>query len=269
MATEPTTLPPQIPALQQLRRDRHIALRHILGISALAWAYLVYLRVDMQSAGMGTEVAMQRAGVWTAVELGLLLVMWAVMMVAMMLPTATATILAFAAIERRRRARDRPYVPTAIFVGGYVAVWTGFSVLASGAQWGLQRAALLSPMGGGTSPILGGLLLLAAGLFQWTPLKNACLAHCRSPVGFLMTQWRGGRRGAFVMGLRHGVYCTGCCWLLMALLFVAGVMNLLWIAALTSFVLVEKLVAGGDRFGRAGGAVLAVAGLAMLVLGIG
>lgn len=240
----------------------------LLAVSALAWAYLVYLRVELHSAGMGTGMAMQRAEAWTAVELGLLLVMWAVMMVAMMVPTETVAILAFAAIERRRRARDRPYVPTAIFLGGYVAAWTGFSVLASGAQWGLHRAALLSPMGVGTSPILGGLLLLAAGLFQWTPFKKACLAHCRSPMGFLVTHWREGRRGAFVMGLWHGIYCTGCCWLLMALLFVAGVMNLLWIAALTAFVLVEKLVAGGDRFRRAGGAVLAVAGIATLLLGV-
>ena len=143
-------------------------------------------------------------------------------------------------------------------------VWIGFSALATLAQWGLHEAALLSPMMVSTSPILGGVLLLSAGIFQWTPWKYTCLKHCRSPLGFLMTDWRDGAWGAFWMGLRHGSYCTGCCWFLMALLFVAGVMNLLWVAAITAFVLVEKMVPRGDLVGRVAGGVLILAGIVLL-----
>lgn len=162
------------------------------------------------------------------------------------------------------QAQQRPFIPTAIFVTGYVLVWTGFSLLAALAQWGLHAGMLLSPMMVSTSSLLGGGLLLAAGLFQWTSLKSTCLAHCRSPLGFLTTEWREGTWGALVMGLRHGSYCTGCCWALMALLFVTGVMNLLWVAAITAFVLVEKIVPRGELVGRIGGGVLVIAGLAML-----
>jgi len=137
-------------------------------------------------------------------------------------------------------------------------------MLATLAQWGLHSAALLSPMMVSTSPFLGGMLLLAAGLFQWTPLKYACLTHCRSPLSFLMTDWREGHRGALIMGLRHGSYCTGCCWFLMALLFVAGVMNVLWVATITAFVLIEKVAPRGDVVGRVAGVVLVIAGLMML-----
>jgi len=137
-------------------------------------------------------------------------------------------------------------------------------MLATLAQWGLHSAALLSPMMVSTSPFLGGMLLLAAGLFQWTPLKYACLTHCRSPLSFLMTEWREGHWGALIMGLRHGSYCTGCCWFLMALLFVAGVMNVLWVATITAFVLIEKVAPRGDVVGRVAGVVLVIAGLMML-----
>jgi len=156
-------------------------------------------------------------------------------------------------------------VSPVIFLSGYPLVWTGFSALTTLAQWGLHEAALLSPMMVSTSPILGGVLLLAAGLFQWTPLKYACLNHCRSPLGFLMTDWRDGRRDALLMGLKHGSYRTGCCWFLMALLFVAGVMNLLWVAAITAFVLIEKAAPRGDLIGRFAGVVLCAAGLIMLI----
>jgi predicted metal-binding membrane protein len=155
-------------------------------------------------------------------------------------------------------------VPTAIFLSGYLLVWTGFSGLATLTQWGFHSAALLSPMMVSTSPLLGGIILLVAGLLQWTPLKYACLTHCRSPLSFLMTDWREGYRGALIMGLRHGSYCTGCCWFLMALLFVAGVMNLLWVATITAFVLIEKIAPRGEVVGRLGGVVLVIAGLMML-----
>jgi predicted metal-binding membrane protein len=144
-------------------------------------------------------------------------------------------------------------------------VWTGFSALATVAQWGLHVAALLSPGMVATSPWLGGGLLLAAGIFQWTPLKNACLRQCRSPVNFLLQSWREGPTGALVMGLRHGAYCAGCCWFLMALLFVAGVMNLLWVATIMAFVLLEKAAPKGDWIARFGGALLV--GWGLLVIG--
>lgn len=250
-----------------LRRDRLIVLAGLVGISALAWAYLIYLTFEMGSMDMTMDMAASMQ-TWTVMDLVLLFVMWAVMMVAMMVPTATAMILAFATINRRRRMQEQPYVPTAIFLGGYVIVWTGFSALATLAQWGLHETALLSPMMVSTSPILGGLLLLTAGVYQWTPLKYACLKHCRSPLGFLMTDWREGPRGALIMGLRHGMFCTVCCWFLMALLFVAGVMNLLWVATITLFVLVEKVVPRGDIVGRVAGGVLVIAGLVLLGQGL-
>jgi predicted metal-binding membrane protein len=247
-----------------LKRDRTIVLVGLVGISVLAWAYMGYLVWDMPRMEMSMELTMPRMQTWGAVDLILLFVMWAVMMVAMMVPSAAPMILLFATINRRRQAQHQPFVPTLVFLGGYILVWTGFSVLATLAQWGLHEAALLSPMMVSTSSVLGGLLLIAAGVFQWTPLKYACLKQCRSPLGFLMTDWREGTRGALLMGLKHGSYCTGCCWSLMALLFVAGVMNLLWVATITAFVLVEKVVPRGDLVGRLAGGVLVVAGLMML-----
>ena len=156
-------------------------------------------------------------------------------------------LLTFAAVNRRRREGDSPFVPTGVFLGGYLLVWGGFSRGGyRGAQWGLNAAALLSPSMAlaGFSPLLGGGLLLAAGIFQWTPLKQACLRQCRTPLGFLTADWREGRRGALEMGLWHGGYCLGCCWALMGLLFVLGVMNLLWIIALSALVLAEKALPG-------------------------
>ncbi|TMP98954.1 MAG: DUF2182 domain-containing protein, partial [Verrucomicrobia bacterium] len=156
-------------------------------------------------------------------------------------------------------------VPTGIFLLGYLAVWAVFSALAAVAQWILHSTALLSPMMVSTSPILGGALLVAAGVFQWTPLKNACLTHCRSPLSFLMTGWREGKLGAFVMGLKHGAYCAGCCWFLMALLFVAGVMNIWWVAIIAVFVLLEKVVPRGLFVGKVTGVFLAVWGVWMML----
>lgn len=247
-----------------LKRDRLVVLGGLLGISALAWAYIVYLAWDMRHMRMATDMAMPRMQMLGVVDLLLLFVMWAVMMVAMMVPTAATMILMFATINRRRREQQQPYVPTTVFLAGYLLVWTGFSALATLAQWGLHNAALLSPMMVSTSPVLGGLLLVAAGVFQWTPLKYTCLTHCRSPLSFLMTDWRDGTRGALRMGVKHGSYCTGCCWCLMALLFVTGVMNLLWVAFIMLFVLVEKLAPRGNLVGRVAGGVLVAAGLIML-----
>ncbi len=228
------------------RRDRRVVLVGLGGITALSWAYIVYLALRMAAMpaampGANMGMAMPQWQPWSAIEFALMLLMWAVMMVAMMVPSASPMILTFTSIQRRRQAQGDAFVPTAVFLTGYALVWAAFSLAATLAQWGLHQAALLSPMMVNTSPLLGGALLVAAGAFQWSGLKNVCLAKCRTPLGFLLTEWRDGRRGALVMGLRHGAFCTGCCWALMALLFVGGVMNLLWVAAIAGFVLLEKV----------------------------
>ncbi len=245
-----------------LRRDRTIVLSSLVCISVLAWAYMVYLAWDMEHIDM--EMAMSQMHAWGAMDLVVLFVMWAVMMVAMMVPSAAPLILIFVGVNRKRQEREKPVVPTAVFLGGYLLVWIGFSALASLTQWSLHTAALLSPMMVSTSSVLGGVLLLAAGIFQWTALKHSCLTHCRSPLGFLMTHWREGTRGALIMGLKHGSYCVGCCWILMALLFVAGVMNLFWVAIIAAFVLAEKVLPRGDLVARVAGGMLVLAGIVLL-----
>jgi predicted metal-binding membrane protein len=164
--------------------------------------------------------------------------------------------------------KKQPFVPTAVFLMGYVLIWSAFALVATLAQWGLNAAALLSPLMATTSPFLGGGLLIAAGLFQWSRIKYACLNHCRTPLAFIMTEWREGPRGALEMGLRHGKYCLGCCWVLMALLFVLGVMNLLWIATLAGFVLVEKAAPAGHLIGRITGLLLVGWGVGMILVSL-
>ena len=250
------------PIESNLRRDRFFVLVGLAVVTGLAWAYLAYLAWDMQHMEM--EMAMPQMQVWGPVEYLLMFVMWAVMMVAMMVPSAAPMIVMFASVNRRRREQERPYVPTGVFLTGYLAVWTAFSLVATLVQGALQEAALLSPMMVSTSPVLGGVLLLAAGTFQWTPLKHACLRNCRSPLSVILSEWREGSGGAFIMGLKHGAYCTGCCWLLMVLLFVAGVMNLFWVAAIGAFVLIEKVAPGGHWVGRIAGVLLIVVGALMM-----
>jgi predicted metal-binding membrane protein len=159
-------------------------------------------------------------------------------------------------VNRKSRAQDRPYVPTGFFVAGYLVAWGGFSLLAVLLQSGLERLSLLSPLMQVTSLYLGAALLIGAGIYQLTPLKHACLRHCRSPIDFVARYWRPGTVGAFRMGVRHGLFCLGCCWLLMVLLFYAGVMNLWWIGGLALYVLLEKLGPGGHRLGRYTGGLL-------------
>jgi len=173
--------------------------------------------------------------------------------------------LAFLSVNRNRGAAGRPTVSAGVFLLGYLVVWTAFSAVATTAQWGLHEAAVLSSGMALTSPLWAGAVLIMAGVFQWTPLKHACLSHCRSPLSFLMTEWREGASGALIMGLRHGVYCVGCCWVLMALLFVVGVMNLFWVAAISVFVLLEKTVPAGQGVARAAGLVLVGVGLFLFV----
>ena len=252
-----------------LKRDRLVVAAGLFVIAALAWFYMLREARAMSHTGVCQCFGMRMSGpdtqAWAAEALLPLFLMWAGMMVAMMVPSAAPMILTFATVNRRRREQEQPFVPVGIFLLGYLAVWTAFSALAAGAQWILHGTALLSPMMVSTSPVLGGVLLIAAGVFQWTPFKHACLAHCRSPLSFLMTDWREGRRGAFAMGVKHGAYCTGCCWFLMALLFVAGVMNMWWVTILSVVVLLEKAVPGGVWLGRIIGALLAAWGVGMIV----
>ena len=247
-----------------LRRDRIVVLSGLALITALSWAYVASLASDMRNVEMAWEMSMPQVQAWDGANLALTFVMWAVMMVAMMTPSAAPMILMFAGVNRRRREQQVPYVPTAVFLAGYLVVWAAFSVLATAAQWGLHALSLLSPMMVSTSPVLGGILLLIAGIYQWTPFKHACLSKCRSPLGFVLNEWREGRWGALLMGLKHGGYCTGCCWSVMALLFVAGVMNLVWVGTIAGFVLLEKVFPAGHRMGQAAG-VLMVAGGVVLV----
>jgi predicted metal-binding membrane protein len=186
---------------------------------------------------------------------------WWAMMPGMMLPSAAPMILTFATINRHKRGRGQPVVPTMVFTSGYLIAWGVFGIFATLADWGLERAALISPLTGRLIPILGAVVVTAAGIYQLTPLKSLCLTHCRSPFDFVLNHWRAGTAGALRMGAEHGLYCLGCCWFLMALLFAAGIMSPLWMAAITVFVFVEKLFPGGQWIAR-------ISGVAMLGFGI-
>jgi len=239
-------------------RERAVVISGLVILTGISWFYMWYLARDPMA------VCMVNMNPWSRGDLLALFTMWAVMMVAMMIPSAAPMILAFAGVNRARRAQSMTYVPTSAFVLGYVVAWAGYSVLATVVQEALHSAAMVSSMGVSTSRALGGVLLIAAGVFQWTPLKNACLKHCRSPLGFIITEWREGVSGAFQMGLRHGVYCIGWCRLLMAVLFVAGVMNLWWGAAISVFVLIGKVGEGGPWAARSIGALLVLWGVWLL-----
>jgi predicted metal-binding membrane protein len=228
---------------EALRRDRIVTAAGIAALAAFAWVYVTDMAAPSGHAGM----TMARPG------LAWLVGMWVVMMVAMMLPSAAPTILLFTTVSSRRRRQGVPAAPPAVFTAGYLLVWTLYAALAAVVQWELHRRLLLSPAMASASPVLAGGLLVAAGLYQWLPIKRACLSHCRSPLGFFASEWREGVGGALWMGMRHGSFCVGCCWLLMALLFVAGVMNLPSVVAIAGLVLVEKLVWGGEWVGRVAG----------------
>ncbi len=252
-----------------LRRDRAIVLTGLVLVSVLAWAY-TFAGAGMPDmdgmggmAGSAAGRAMMQPMAWTPGYGILVLAMWWVMMIAMMVPSAAPMVLLFAAVNRKQREAGNPYVPTAVFLSGYLAIWGLFSAAATSAQWGLEAAGF-SPMMAGTGGILGGAVLIAAGLYQVTPLKQACLRHCRGPIVFLTQHWRPGRAGAWRMGLEHGAWCLGCCWVLMALLFVGGIMNVLWIGGLALYVLFEKTVPAGHWLAYAAGAALTLWGIAMV-----
>ena len=244
-------------------RTKRTVTMALIVISALSWAYLVFLSLQMRD--MGSPFAMPMTSAWTGQQVVLMWTMWSVMMAGMMLPSAAPMISVY---SRTIQSGSRGlHGSTGLFVAGYLATWSGFAVLATAAQWILHDAALVSAMGISTSRWLGGALLLAAGAYQFTGPKQACLRQCRSPLGFLMNHWRNGRAGALVLGMHHGVVCVGCCWALMAVLFVLGVMNLWWIALLAAVVLVEKLIPS-RTISRTLGVGLTVWG-AVLLIGIG
>jgi len=250
------------------RRDRLAIASCILGVGALAWAYLVHLQRTMTSSFAASAVAMGGMGLmdapWHATDVVITFAMWSVMMVGMMTPAATPMLLLFASTQRRRAQAQAlhggPRLGLLLFGCGYATVWLGFSAVATLAQWALHDAALLSGAMAVASPRVAGALLIAAGVYQLTRAKRACLEQCQSPLGFLMSHWRDGPAGTYQMGIRHGIYCLGCCWALMAVLFAVGVMNLAWVGALTVFILLE-------RIGRRGALVARVGGVLMIALG--
>lgn len=239
------------------KRDRFWVFASIAVLTALAWTYTVYLGLQ--------NTLMPKFMAWSAIDFLFMFVMWAVMMFAMMLPAVTPAVMVFGRVQAKRSVSGRPSVIILAFVTGYLIVWAGFSLIATLGNWALHASGALTGMMGKVGPQAGGALLVAAGIFQWTQAKSACLEHCRSPIGFLTQNWREGKTGAVLMGLAHGGYCLGCCWLLMLLLFVFGVMNLTWVAVLALVVLAEKTLPFGRQISRFFGAVFLISGLVLIV----
>ena len=238
-----------------LSNDRLIVLAGIAIVSLIAWMHMAGMSFRDESLLSHHSVFHWRARVFLSH-----FIMWIVMMVAMMLPTAGPMILTFATISRGQREKKQPYVNTFVFVFGYIIVSTGYSLLATILQWWLHTHDMLNSLGASSSFILTGILLCIAGVYQWSSLKHACLRFCRNPFNFLMGNWREGSAGALYMGFKHGLLCAGCCWALMSLMFVGGVMNLLWMVVITAVILIEKVAPKGDIFAK-------IAGIAMIISG--
>lgn len=269
------------PLASLLKRDSVIVVAALTIITLLAWSYLWTLASQMGSdshsvqsnpgmqdmPGMAMPVMMPGFSRWTLPHAASQFAMWTVMMVGMMTPSVAPVVLIYARVSDQAARQGTQFAPPMWFVLGYLLVWTLFALLATAAQWGLERAALLTPMLAGSNRYFGGGLLLLAGLYQWSPLKEICLVHCRSPIAFVLAHggFKTGIRGSILLGARHGAYCLGCCWMLMALLFVAGVMNLAWIAAIMVLVLLEKIAPYGRWIAKLAGGGALVAGAWMLV----
>ena len=236
------------------RRDRAILLGGLAVMAGLAWVHMVGMASETSPACHGGMMSGARP--WSASEFGTAAAMWMVMMAAMMLPIVSPWLLALSRAARQRDLPPASFSATGGFLVGYLAVWTAYSALAAAGQVALQRAALLSGEGALTNRFVAAVLLAAAGVYQWTPFRDACMTQCRPPFAFFLSRWREGAWGAFSMGARHGLYCAGCCWALMGLSFVFGVMSLLWMAALTAFLLLEKATSAGPWLGKTGGAFL-------------
>lgn len=274
-----------------IERDRAITLAGLIALCALAWFYVVMgaglgmtapemtrltlfphqQATDMAAnmpAGMGAMAAAPMPAEWGLVTWALLIAMWWVMMIAMMTPSAAPTILLYARVHRHALAQGQiqdKLAPTGAFAAGYILIWLGFSIAAAALHWVLERSEIVSGMGSQSRWLSGG-VLFAAGVYQFSPLKTACLSHCRAPAVFLSRHWRPHALGALRLGAMHGGFCVGCCWMLMALLFVGGAMNLVWIAALSVLVLVEKLMSRGQWVGRGAGLVVIAWGIATILV---
>ncbi|MEQ1953036.1 DUF2182 domain-containing protein [Mesorhizobium sp. CN2-181] len=288
------------PLERLLRRDRLFTVAGLAALCVLAWLYIVtgaglgmnawemtrlalfphqqaagadmpgmdMSGMDMPGMDMGAMAPEPR--IWGPAIWTLMIAMWWVMMIAMMSPSAAPTILLYARVHRHalavRQSHNR-LAPTGVFVAGYLLVWLGFSVAAAALYWLLERSGIVSATTmGSQSRWLSAIVLIGAGLYQLSPLKNACLSHCRAPAAFLSRHWRPHALGALRLGALHGAFCVGCCWMLMALLFVGGVMNLAWIAALAVLVLIEKVFPAGQWVGRAAGIALIIWGGATLLV---
>jgi len=259
-----------------LRRDRAVVIVSLCMLTILAWAYTAWLAADMDMGGMDmTGFRMIPAGLgwmmpvdtpWRPTEFATGFAMWAVMMIGMMTPSAAPMILLYAHVARSAARARKPFASAVWFAGGYFLAWTAFSGLATLTQWAVERLGFLAPDMALNSVMIGGVVLIVAGIYQWTPLKDVCLRQCQSPLRYI--QQHGGFRpdahGAVWLGLRHGIYCIGCCWTLMALLFVGGVMNLVWIAAIAILVLIEKALPVGRTISRVAGAGFLIAGARLL-----
>lgn len=260
--------------MRLLMRERVVLGLSLTTVIGLSWAYMVWMGLTMDGAhGLmaycstsSSQSGMQGPQGSELTYFGWLLSMWSVMAVAMMLPTTIPTLLLFARHQRGRHPERGAAVPTLYLAAGYLLVWLAFGVFASALQWALERAGMLTPMMGELrNSTIAAVVVIGAGVFQLSPLKYACLSRCRTPLAFLMTAWRDGRGGALRMGFEHGLFCLGCCWALMLVLFVTGVMNLIWMALLTVLMLLEKIVPHGERFARIGGVAMIALGVVMLV----
>jgi predicted metal-binding membrane protein len=241
-------------------RDRILLTSCILLVAALAWIYLFRLAQQMSAVESMARMGMSIYAPWTIRDFALTFAMWSVMMIGMMTPTALPVLFLFMRMRAGRGSSHSPHAAT-MFAVGHVTIWIGFSAVAAFLQWMLHQAVLLSPDMAVTNSRLAGVILIGAGAYQLTPAKSKCLTNCQSPIGFLLTNWRDGLKGAFRLGLRHGVYCLGCCWALMLVLFVVGVMNLAWVALLTAFIFAEKFGPTGARLARVSGVAIVLAGI--------
>ena len=238
----------------------------ILLVSALAWVYLFRLDHEMSSAdaSMMARMGMAITAPWTARDFFFNFSMWSVMMVGMMSPSVAPVLFLFTEM-RSGRGDPNPRSSGALFGFAHIAVWVAFSALAAFLQWGLHQREWLSPDMVVVSSRISSVILIGAGAYQFTPAKRACLTRCQSPLGFLLSNWRDGAKGALMLGARHGAFCLGCCWAVMLILFVVGIMNLAWVAAITAFVLLEKFGPAGVRISRAAGVVMIAFGVFILL----
>jgi predicted metal-binding membrane protein len=252
-----------------VRRDRLIVAVALGLLVLLAWAYVIALAAHMSMmddggmAGMGMPGAIApKLAAWSSTDAAFMFLMWAVMMVAMMTPSVAPMVLVHARVARQAVERGNAFAATGWFAAGYLLAWTGFAAVATVAQWGLERISLLTPGTAATGESFGGTVLIAAGLYQWTRMKDACLEQCQSPLVFIQRHGlRADACGSLVLGAKHGMYCVGCCWALMLLLFVGGVMNVLWIVAISAFVLLEKLVPARRIVSRVAGTAFIASGV--------